>query len=1256
MTETGDLGDTIRSTGPHDPNTLGHTIPPRVAAPRGVGAAPPSRGTRGGIVARMRRAHALLGVLALIARPAAADDWRNLRRDPQRTGHSVGRTNLPQPTIRWRHYLGGSLRQDQYLIDDVDADGTHDVVYLAGARVICKHVDDALVWESELLEARTLVGVTDLDGDRAKELVVIGDRGAVLVLDGRNGRVLWELPAALRGLSGNARVADLDGDGRDDLYVGQCTNNPQAAYGYTFRAGFAAARELWRISAEGGRCGTNLDVIGDLDGDGGADVVMDSPGDTLQVFDARTGAMRFSIAPPTGAPSFRPVTQLLLRNLDDDPALELLTVTNGYLAFATPPVGARRLAAYDLAGGAATLRWEYSAPRPANGNVAFHADSVADLDGDGHPEVVAGFFDGDARTWSLTVRDGRTGAERARRDDTQLLGSIAVDASGRPTVLALDHDRALVGLDLRDDGLRARFTLPALRTVDAVDWSVAPREAVSARPLQLQFDDDAAPELVLAPFDPSLPPESRLTTSLVAYDLDGAAPRALGTFAAASNSTVLTAQRGHDLSRPYAQTVVVTSDGYLSSLDREMRSTNRLVNAEFTIPGMRVGGYYGGPSAIGASPVGNTAVVGSLPGVDGADERAVVVRDSRPVLVRLDATRASLAAPPRVRWERARAAWPCLADLDGDGHNEVAAIEGRDLVAIDGAEGARARWTLRDAAGPVGTGIIGDVLPMRRAGVSGHDVMFFARAASGEIRPSQARGVDGALRWNSFSRAPHSGFGAYAVADLTGDGTDDVVTAYNSVLLFDGGDGALAREWGNAPYTMPMVAPFSGSEPEVLLFAQARSDALLSRALAPRGVDAGPSYTAPWGAAVRCLGEAAVAHVPLGTSELRVSRPQRWHADGTAAPDAVVARAVVAGGQSYATAELVPATARQGALSNVTSVDDLDGMGHAGVLVGSSDGWLYALDACTLALRWSLNFRYPVGEPIVADANGDGVDDVLVGVGDGYLYALAPRTLPAPTEVRDVAPPGDARDVDVDESETFNTLHAAWPAVPGVTRYQVRVITAAGTALGFPEYVEVSDTSTRLTDLALRLGGTYRVGVVAVGSDGSSVEALSDGVTVVDRTPPTVRFDVMAPALITPQRSVETADVLFDDATGLASTRVTLRAPDGATLLTVDDSEFRTPLPSRRVPFTWTDPTTHAPLLVAPGTYTLTATARDVGGHVTTAETQVRVQLVVTLPPTGTSSGGGGCGCRAQRVPRGAWALTACAMVLLAARRRRRCA
>jgi outer membrane protein assembly factor BamB len=1182
-----------------------------------------------------------LGVLAASA-SARADDWLTARHDAQRTGRVAGPARLSSPAVRWRHYLGGGVRGNLIVTADVDGDLTTDIVYVSSGKLRCKHADDALVWEGEALDLQSIVGVADLDGDARSEVVAVGSRGLVGVFEGATGRMLWEVPTAMRGGGASARLADLDGDGVTDLYVGECVRNPVAAAGFSFRGGFAAARELWRVlpAAVANGCGTDGDAIGDLDGDGAPEVVLTLGFDRMYVFDARTGRARFEVPAPASSP-FGGFTWTMLRQLDDDPALELVAFTNGYARIATP-YGARRIAVYEQAPGGMRLAWEQSLPSPEGAELRFEATSVRDLDGDGAPEITVSELDATTRAWTLVVRSARDGRTLARQAGADLVGLEDPLGDGRPVILTVDDDRGLVARRFTGAGFTAAWSIPAARPLRYTDAALLARERAAARPLLVQLDDDPALELIAAPFDPALPPESRVVTEVTGYDLAGDAPRPLGTYRAPLGATVGVATSGERLSRPYAQTVLVTSDGYLLALDRAMAPTNRVVGAEFTVPGMRVGGFYAGANA-GAAPI-----AGAL--ARGGGERAVIVRDSRPVLVRLDVAGATLAAPPRVRWERPNLGPAMIADVNGDGAREVVALDGRDVVAL-APDGAREVWRSREAAGPVGSRTLYDVLPLRRAD-GAVDVFFGRLDPSNVYRPTALRGADGALRWNTFSRTPSSGFCTFALDDLTGDGTDDVFAAINTMTVLDGERGAVVVDREGAPYATPVIAPFSGAEPEVYVGGAFLADRLVSRRLEVRGTLDNGTFSLPFGALVRCGDANAIAVTPNSSAEVVVVRPQALPVAGAPGP-AVLARAALAGGSRFADEASVTPGARKGTFGSLTAVVDLDGRGTQALLVGSTDGWLYALDACTLALLWSMDFYEPVGEAVVADTDGDGADDVMVTVGDGYLYGLGPRTLPATDAVRDLDASGED---DVDEVEAFDTLRASWSAVPGAEAYLVRALSYGGSALRFPESVQVTGTRVEVRELPLLFGGRYRVGVTALRGDGSGVEVLSDGVTVVDRSPPTIELRLSRPSFA--PRALETVDISVDtsDRTGLARSRAELRDAGGSLVRVLDDYEARVRDASRSARVTWGG-TDERGVVVPDGTYTVVATATDVGGATTTA--RAMVQLIapsVTTPSTGFAPGrdvGCQCGARRGEAPYGALALLALPAMMLRRRRRR---
>ncbi len=1197
------------------------------------------------------RSGALFLTLVAATSGARAHDWPCARHDPQRTGAVEGPVRLPQPTVRWRHYLGGQLRDDQWLTGDVDGDHVVDVVFVASGKVICKHADDELVWESDLVAAQSLVAETDLDQDGHREVVVIADLGDAMVLDGRTGRVLWEVPQGLRGFTATVRLGDLDGDQHDDLYVGECVQSSVGAAAFTFRDGFAAVRQLWTVAADPNRCGDRNDLIVDLDGDGANEVLM-AQGDTqMAVLDGRNGVRRWTVpAPPSG--SFLQTSVPVVANVDRTPRPELVVLSSNARPGAAG-VGARRIAVYDLPTApstTATLRWEAAASMPDGSTVTLPQGGVVDLDGDGTFELVSSRYDGMTRQWESTVRDAATGTVRATRAGYELLGVVPgpAAAGSRPTMVGVLDDQSAVAMTFAAGTLTDQWTLPQRRPAMTRDAAVAARSALSMRPFAMQLDDDASPELLLVAFDPTVAPEDRTVTELLGYDFDGTAPRQLGVLDATDGATMLTFQPADGLSRPYAQPVVVTSDGYLLSLDRALMSTNRLVGAEFTVPGMRVGGFWGGPTRSAPTPI-----IGSLPGATGS-ERAVLVRDSRPALLRLDARVASLASPAVVRWQRPRAAWPLITDLDGDGANDLAALDGRALVSIDPVQGQTPRWYVPEAAGPRGSYAADDLLPLHRAGETGADIVVMRVDPGATVHPSAFRGRDGMLRWNGFQRVFHSGFGSYGIMDSDGDGTDDVIAAVNAMLSIRGTDGMPGPDGYGVPYASPIIAPWTGSAPQV--FAQASThDGLLDASLHLQGQLSEVPFATSAGALVRCNGAPALVVNPQGSAELRVIRPQDLPLTGPSPASATVARAFLAGGQAYATAAMVPAASRAGTLSNATSVLDWDGRGRGAVLVGGTDGWLYALDACALTLLWSKDFRYPVGEPVVGDTDGDGTDDVLVIAGDGYLYALGARTLDAVTSVHDVDPRDAAATADLDEVETFDTVAAWWQPSASATHYQVRVMTESGTALQFPEYVDVATNRATVRSLPLRLGGHYRVGVVALSASGSSDEAQSNGFTVVDRSPPAIVVTAN-PQTIAPPAQTSNLEVDFSDLTGLATTHAELVDADGNVVRVLDDTSLRTVLPTRTVRYAFDGVAPDGRAYLAPGVYTIRAHATDVGGH--SVDASGTVTLLAPTNGVGTRGGSGsGCTCDAPGAPAGstqAWIALLAVLGLRPGRSRRR--
>jgi len=205
---------------------------------------------------------------------------------------------------------------------------------------------------------------------------------------------------------------------------------------------------------------------------------------------------------------------------------------------------------------------------------------------------------------------------------------------------------------------------------------------------------------------------------------------------------------------------------------------------------------------------------------------------------------------------------------------------------------------------------------------------------------------------------------------------------------------------------------------------------------------------------------------------------------------------VLAGGRLFPDEATASAsTSLLGQLTTATVHQNLTGLGRPSALVGSSDGFLYAVDPCAAALDFTFEFGSAVGEAITGDTDGDGRDEILVTVQDGYLYTLRNFELAPPPVVRDTDPFSDAPD-DLSELQTESTLEATWDPVDAAEHYEVAVVDAAGAYVGTPWQNAGLATTFLFTDLPL-VDGFYRVTVRAVRADAHhSVDTVSDGVWV----------------------------------------------------------------------------------------------------------------------------------------------------------------
>jgi hypothetical protein len=1034
-------------------------------------------------------ATAFLLVLGLAPIDGRAE-WPVSRRDPARTAIAPGQSSITVPIRYWQSYAGGTLSGSSHVAIDVNGDGQVEIVYLAGGKVIAKLADDRLVWESPPVELRTLHAVADLDGDGALEIVAAGDRN-VFVLDGKTGKILWKEADGEVGVVGGVRLGDFDGDGHPDLLVDECgccgisaTANPPGGV-YHFTTGALATPTKLYAPMVRSHCGSSALAVGDFDGDGAQDVAY-ADAATVIFASGKTGAV-LGTSGGLGETIYYSSCQAI--DLDGNKRDELVCFQDTYLATAG---GGRRVWAlgYD-ATKAPTVQtlWNAAPVDKATGRLFWTGNAVTDLDRDGKYEVTVSWFDGSA--WSTAVHDAMTGTKLATVAGEKLLGLVDVDGDKKPDLVS--GAPGSPGFTVRGFDRTGAPPLSSLAAMTTGEWQVrhqwdfarAARSAVIGNPLAIDLGGTGSVKPVLYQVAAGSAP-----AAYVAFDLKSGALSPAATYAVPDGLSILTNQVYANVNRAYPQLLLTRNDGYLVVLDAAFAPTNggTFGTGEFTqfFPGMRVGGFIAAPIA---------------PRISGTSD-AVVLQDSRGALVRLDTSSAWMSKPPTIAWQVQGGGSPTTAPTIDAGKPGIVCTapvtpSGSKLIAVSGAGATLWQHPLPSDASLIHDPLAGDV------NGDGTSDIIATWTTTGSVLNAQAfDGKTGNPIWPSaYSEALQWGFQPSALADYDGNGVPDLFFVPNSLRVLNGATGAtLANNAEFLAYFTPTVSDVDGDGVfDVTLSRGYYPVRLESKALGVKWVSSLDDRPYQHGARAQCgAGGATSIWVQPSSQNRAVVRLITMNGAGAGTATSVW----VAGGKLYPTQAAAQASgAFMGLLGNVAIKKDLIGTGdHPSALIGSTDGFLYAIDPCHGALDWAFDAKFAVGDAILADTSGDGVDEILVPAADGYVHALQQRLLAPPSYVNDNAVNGATvvAGPDVDTVQTYDTLGASWDGVPEADGYQVAVLTPGGTFVTQPDWVNVGKvTEAALSKLSLADGKKYVVSVRAVSkTKGSSVEARSNGVTV----------------------------------------------------------------------------------------------------------------------------------------------------------------
>lgn len=366
--------------------------------------------------------------------------------------------------VKWSYIdgFGAKVR-----LADLNGDGIQEIIGAAAWYRIT--IFDATLksplWEIPTSLDIDAVEVADTDGDGVPE-IIWGDRqsGGIHAVDAATHSSKWGIYNSDGGISGIA-VSDVDLDGKKEVIFGAGGNSTGPDFLYV--ADPQTATVKWKSQDV---YGLSKVIVGDVDDDGEDEVVMVSDasnsgydGGIVYVFNAKTHAVKYQIS--LGSRDWMGAHRAVrMGDVDGDGHTELLVATSNLY---TPCINV-----YDGATGALKRQTTGTA---FDGDF-FSALAIGDVDNDGKTDIVVGM--GREHTGAtgvyLAVLDGATMQEKWRSTDLGIYwGAVYdvrladIDQDGHPEIIATMGTRVIV-YDGVTHALKQKFDAPA-RALEVVD-------------------------------------------------------------------------------------------------------------------------------------------------------------------------------------------------------------------------------------------------------------------------------------------------------------------------------------------------------------------------------------------------------------------------------------------------------------------------------------------------------------------------------------------------------------------------------------------------------------------------------------------------------------------------------------------------------------------------------------------------------------------------------------------------------------------
>ncbi len=991
-----------------------------------------------------------------------ASEWPMLRGNIHRTATGEGISDITNPTIKWRYYLGGSINSREVYVGDINQDGNKDILMLVGGKAILKDPEGNIIWDTRALNLSNILGVVDLDGNGTLEVVInkYSAPGGIYVLNGQTGDILWsktDFSEQAKMRNTTWALVDVTGDNRPELIVKPYDWYP-LMHCFTFPYSYNPI-ELWTFDMSGYYYNYNPFIIDDIDSDGVKEVVVLVYQGFL-VLNAQTGVLEQQHTIANSGYIFGLIAST---QVDSDPQPEL--VLYGASIYCD------MVGVFEITPQTVTEKWVHIFDHYGN-NIVFNFNNsftaISDIDGDNVNELIGTLYNytGDNK-WHLMVWRGSDGVVLANLTDKYFVAATDIDSDNKAEILAknvssggylVNNYETIIAYDYENNSLVQKWSINNSDVAMTVSRSNAPVIPFLNIPVTWDIDNDSKLELFIKT-DNDLDP---LGDVLYAYNPELVPPTIQASYSVPQwvDISVIWSQ-GQIVNGHQNQTLLNSNNGFLNILDSDLSLYNSI----------ETGGFR---STIFCKDINS----------DGQME--VFIRNSQSLLQNLNLTNANIYTPPTVNWQIYGLVNDevLLVDLENDGNSEIVVSDTITKSLKVYRSNRTLKWEVQFPGysdfprnliyGNFNSDNVKDIFCAIYDGVQKHIVAL--------------DGTNGNILWNIGLAGGLTNAVPACVTDANNDSIDDIILSWNAAQgrLINGVNGNTITNYifnGSLYGRGIIVANFEGDSGLEVAFSPGEFGTTMFGNL----LNSSYTWKNTYPYATRYQLKTTIANVSgdtdnsvdllegTTTGQILTYRGE----DGT-----LIYSKYLKGGYVY--------NSDPGDAPSIgwSSSADIDGDGTAEFIIYCDDGYLYAINVEDGSLLWSINLLYPAFyDAVLADVDNDFKLEILLSLSDGYIYCIDQASLQGPAQVRD----GIGEDIDI--SYDTHTYSANWDPVEGATGYAYAVINANNTYI-VPWTDAGNNTSITVNNLNLLYGQTYYCLVQAYNVNNISQIVRSDGVTI----------------------------------------------------------------------------------------------------------------------------------------------------------------